>query len=212
MSIQALRTGPVATAIRAHRLVVVLRRVEPTGALLSLVTELTDAGARIFEVTMDSSSAADDLRAIRDRFAGHEILLGAGTVTTGTHLEAAREAGVDFAVSPVLDVALVRAATDGGLPFVAGALTPTEVAAAWQAGATFVKVFPASAVGPTFVRELHGPMPDVEVIPTGGVDASNAADFLRAGAAAVGIGGGLVRANQAARRDLVTSIAGAASG
>lgn len=211
MSADALRAGSVAAAIRAHRLVVVLRRIEPREALLDLVAELVDAGARVLEVTMDASSAADDLRAVRGRFGGDGMLLGAGTVITPAQLEAARAAGADFAVSPVLDPSLVENAVDVGLPFVAGAFTPTEIAAAWQSGATFVKLFPASAVGPSFVRELRGPMPDVELIPTGGVDATNARDFLGAGAAAIGIGGALTRADAAARRELVASIAGAAA-
>ena len=210
MSSETLRSGPVATAIRAHRLVVVLRRIEPTDVLLGLVAELADAGARVFEITMDSPSAGDDVRAVRDRFGSDGILLGAGTVTGEAQLEAARTAGADFAVSPVLDPALVRVATDSGLPFVPGAFTPTEISSAWQCGATFVKLFPASAVGPAFVRELRGPMPEVELIPTGGVDAANANDFLAAGAAAVGIGGALLRADPAARRELVAHIAGAA--
>jgi len=207
-----LRGGPVASAIRAHRLVVVLRRIQPAEALLSLVAELVDAGARIFEITMDAPTASDDLRAIRDRFGGDGILLGAGTVTTKAQLEAARGADADFAVSPVLDTALVQLALDGGLPFVAGAFTPTEIAGAWQCGATFVKLFPASAVGPSFVRELRGPMPEVELIPTGGVDAANAGDFLGAGAAAIGIGGALVRSDPVARRALVASIGEGAAG
>jgi 2-dehydro-3-deoxyphosphogluconate aldolase/(4S)-4-hydroxy-2-oxoglutarate aldolase len=119
----------------------------------------------------------------------------------------ARAAGADFAVAPALDLPLVRSSVAAGLPFVPGAFTPTEIAAAWAAGATFVKLFPASAVGPSFVRELRGPMPDVELIPTGGVDATNAAAFLASGAAAVGIGGAIVRAEAAARRALVEALA-----
>jgi 2-dehydro-3-deoxyphosphogluconate aldolase / (4S)-4-hydroxy-2-oxoglutarate aldolase len=209
MSADALRAGQVATAIRAHRLLVVLRRIEPRQALLDLVSELVDAGARIFEVTMDAPAAADDLRAVRDRFGNDAIRVGAGTVITPAQLDEARAAGADFGVSPVLDPTLVADAIGGGLPFVAGAFTPTEIAHAWQSGATFVKLFPASALGPSFVRELRGPMPDLEVIPTGGVDAGNAREFLDAGAAAVGIGGAIVRADAPSRRELVASIAGA---
>jgi 2-dehydro-3-deoxyphosphogluconate aldolase/(4S)-4-hydroxy-2-oxoglutarate aldolase len=95
-----------------------------------------------------------------------------------------------------------------GLPFVPGALTPTEIATAWYAGATFVKLFPASAVGPSLVRELRGPMPEVELIPTGGIDAANAVAFLEAGAIAVGIGSAIVRAAPDARRALVEALTG----
>jgi 2-dehydro-3-deoxyphosphogluconate aldolase / (4S)-4-hydroxy-2-oxoglutarate aldolase len=206
MSADALRAGRVAGAIRAHRLVVVLRRIEPREALLDLVVELVRAGARVLEVTMDAPSAADDLRAIRERVDQDGTVLGAGTVVNRRQLDEARAAGADFAVSPVLDPSLVTAAIAGGLPFVAGGFTPTEISAAWRAGATFVKLFPASAAGASFVRELRGPMPEVEIIPTGGIDAANAREFLAAGAAAVGIGGALVRADGVARRDLIASI------
>jgi len=204
-----LRAGAVATAIRHHRLVVVLRRVEPRERLLGLVDELVEAGAAVFEVTLDAPAAADDLAALRahlGRRADGRFLVGAGTIVRPDQIEAARQAGADFGVSPVLDLGLVAAAIGAGLPFVPGAFSPTEISAAWAAGATFVKLFPASAVGPAFVRELRGPLPEVELIPTGGVDGSNAADFLEAGAAAVGIGGGLTRADPATRRSLVRSL------
>jgi 2-dehydro-3-deoxyphosphogluconate aldolase/(4S)-4-hydroxy-2-oxoglutarate aldolase len=87
-------------------------------------------------------------------------------------------------------------------------MTPTEIGGAWDAGATFVKVFPASAVGPAFVRELRGPLPEVELVPTGGVDGTNASAFLEAGAAAVGIGGAIMRADPEARRALVRGLVG----
>lgn len=211
MNVDALRAGPVTAAIRRHRLVVVLRRVEPRDALLALVDELADAGARVFEVTFDAPTAEADLAALRlrlrDRF-GDDALVGAGTLRRPAQLEAALRAGAQFGVAPTLDPALVRAAAEAGLPFVPGALTPTEIEAAWSAGAAFVKVFPASAVGPAFVRELRGPMPEIGLIPTGGIDRTNARSWLEAGAAAVGIGSGLLRATPEERRALVAAVAG----
>jgi len=206
----ALREGPVAAAVRRHRLIVVLRRVEPQAHLLEIVEQLADSGARAFEITWDSPSAAGDLSAVREHLAGRSDgphLVGAGTVLRIDQLAAARSAGADFAVAPVLDPELLRAAVGAGLPFIPGALTPTEIAAAWAAGATFVKLFPASAVGPSFVRELRGPLPDVPLIATGGVDASNAAAFLAAGAVAVGIGSALTRAGADERRAIVAGVA-----
>ena len=205
-----MRDGPVASAIRAHRLIAVLRRIEPRDRLLSLVDDLADAGVRAFEITLDAASGADDLAAVREHLSGRDgsYLVGAGTILRREQLDAARRAGADFGVSPVLDVELVRVAVDEGLPFVPGAMTPSEIAAAWSAGATFVKLFPASAVGPQLVRELRGPLPDVALIPTGGVDASNATAFLDAGAAAVGIGGAITRATPDERRALVHAILG----
>jgi 2-dehydro-3-deoxyphosphogluconate aldolase/(4S)-4-hydroxy-2-oxoglutarate aldolase len=206
MSAGELRTGPAAVAIRRHRLVAVLRRVTPQPALLALVDELADAGVRVFEITLDAPSGAADLAAVRRHLHDAEIadaLVVAGTVLGSETLAAARRAGADFAVSPVLDAELVREAIADGLPFIPGALTPTEIVAAWAAGATLVKLFPASAVGPALVRELRGPLPDVPLLPTGGVDASNAAAFLAAGAVAVGVGGAITRADAAGRRAIV---------
>ena len=211
MTADDLRSGPIAAMIRAHRLVVVLRRVTPITALLQMVDELVDAGARVFEVTFDTATAEADLTAVRERLgqrADGPFLIGAGTVTERGQLEAARRAGADFAVAPTLDLAIVGTAVAEGMPFVPGALTPTEIGLAWAAGATFVKLFPASAVGPTFVRELRGPMPAVQLIATGGVDAANGPSFLEAGAAAVGIGGAITRAGPNARRAIVEAVAG----
>jgi 2-dehydro-3-deoxyphosphogluconate aldolase/(4S)-4-hydroxy-2-oxoglutarate aldolase len=211
---EALRDGPATAAILKHRLIVVLRRVEPRDRLLELVDELADAGARCIEVTLDAPSATDDLAAVRERLAARDagpFLVGAGTVRSTQQLDEARWAGADFGVSPVLDHVVLRHALDAGIPFIPGALTPTEIGAAWDAGATFVKLFPASAVGPAMVRELRGPLPDVRLVPTGGVAATNARAFLEAGAAAVGIGGAIVRASAAERRELVRSLAGAAT-
>lgn len=219
---EALRWGEVAGAIRRHRLIVVLRRVEPRERLVALVDELADAGARVYEVTFDAPSAADDVAALRDRLAARDVegsvpavgryLVGAGTLLSADLLEAARAAGADFGVSPILEAGLVERAVEADFPFIAGAFSPTEIAAAWSAGATFVKLFPASVAGPALVRELGGPLPAIQLVPTGGIDASNARAFLEAGAAAVGIGGALVRADPGARRALVASLAAGDAG
>ena len=203
-----LRRSPTADTIRRHRVVAVLRRVEPLDALLSLVDELFDAGVRAFEVTLDSPSAAADLRAVRERLASRgDCVVGAGTLTTPDRLAAAIDAGADFGVAPILDLDLMAHAVAAGLPFVPAGMTPTEVSAAWDAGATFVKLFPASAVGPAFVRELRGPLPHVELVPTGGIDAASASAYLEAGAVAVGIGSAITRATIEERAALVGSLA-----
>lgn len=197
-----LRASPVAVAIRSHRLVAVLRRIEPRDRLLALVDDLLQSGVCVFEITFDSADAAADLVAVRARV-GDAGWVGAGTVRTTDQLRAAIDAGASFGVSPLLDGAILGAALDAGLPFLPGAYTPTEVAAAWRAGATFVKLFPASSLGPSHVREMRGPMPEVETIATGGVDQANAASFLEAGAVAVGVGSALVRMTDDERRALV---------
>ncbi len=207
MSAEAMRDGPIAEAIRRHRLIAVLRRVEPRAALLGLVEELAEAGVRVFEITLDASSGAKDLAAVRSHLATvPDVVIGAGTILSGEQLREAIGVRADFGVSPLFDRGLTTAALGAGLPFIPGAMTPAEIAVAWAAGATFVKLFPASALGPTFVRELRGPLPGVALIPTGGIDGRNAAAFLSAGAAAVGIGSALVRADAAGRQELVRSV------
>lgn len=208
----ALRGGPVAEAIRRHRLIVVLRRIEPLDRLLALVDELAGSGVRVFEITFDAPSAAEDVAAVRAHLGGRSdkpFLVGAGTLVGRDRLDAALRSGADFGVAPVLDAWLVREAVAAGLPFVAGGLTPTEILAAWSAGATFVKLFPASAVGPALVREMRGPLPEIGLIPTGGIDATNASAFLDAGAAAVGIGSAFTKGDPATRRALVASLSSA---
>jgi Entner-Doudoroff aldolase len=191
---------------------VVLRRVTPTNRLLELVDELADAGARIFEVTMDEESAADSLRASAERLAqrGDGIyMVGAGTVRTPKQLRAALDAKAAFAVAPTLNPALIGEALDAQLPFIPGAATPTEAELAWASGATFVKLFPASSLGPSFIRELHGPMPEIETIPTGGVTFDNAQSFLDAGAVAVALGSRIVQSPAGLRRSFIGSLADA---
>ncbi len=210
--VSALRDGAVADAIRRQRLIAVLRRVEPQSSLLALVDDLADAGVRVFEITFDADSAGDDLRTVVARLESRSdgrFLVGAGTLLRREQVAAARASGAAFGVSPLLDLELTRTAVEAGFPFVPGAFTPTEMRAAWDAGATFVKLFPASAVGPQFIRELRGPLPHIQIIPTGGVDATNAEAFLAAGAAAVGIGSALGRMSADERQSLVTGVSNA---
>jgi len=203
---ERLRESDLAACIRETRLVAVLRRVEPTARLVALVEELATAGVRVFEITFDAPSAAADLAACRaalEADGANPCFVGAGTLRTMAQLDSARGAGAAFGVSPVFDPAIVGAALANELPFIPGAYSPTEIDAAWSAGATFVKVFPASSAGPNHIRELRGPMPEIELIATGGIDASNARAFLDAGAVAVGVGSAIARATPDERRALV---------
>lgn len=209
MTVETIRSGPIADLIRRHRLLAVLRPTSADVGLLGLVEDLAEAGARVFEIRLETHTAETDLAAVRAHLQARTdgpFLVGAGSVLRRSELEAARRAGADFAVAPLLDPSLVATAVDEGMPFIPGAFTPTEIAAAWAAGATFVKLFPAASVGPAFVRGLRGSMPDAQLIPTGGVDATNAAAYLEAGAAAVGIGTALAVGDAATRRAIVESV------
>ena len=203
---RSLRSTAIAAAIRDRRLIAVLRRIAPRQKLLALVDELLADGLQIFEITFDAVDAAADLAAVRAHI-GNDGWVGAGTIRTIDQLNAAVDAGASFGVSPVLDPAVVEAALDAAFAFVPGAYSPTEIDAAWRAGATFVKLFPGSSLGPSHIRELRGPLPEVETIVTGGIDATNAAAFLAAGASAVGIGSALGRMTSDERRALVGLIA-----
>jgi 2-dehydro-3-deoxyphosphogluconate aldolase/(4S)-4-hydroxy-2-oxoglutarate aldolase len=209
-AIARIRSSDVAERIRATRLIAILRRVEPQERLLDLAADLAHDGVRVVEITMDAPSAAADIAAVRRRLsdAWPDAIVGAGTVRTRDQLRAAIDAGAAFAVAPSLDVDLVTDAVARGLPFIPGAYSPTEIDAAWRAGAAFVKLFPASSLGPTHARELRGPFPDIECIATGGVGAADALAFLDAGCVAVGLGGALVRASSAERTAMVRTIQG----
>ena len=158
-------------------------------------------------MTFDGANAAEDLVAVRERLEadGSDVVVGAGTIVTPGRLEAALGAGAEFLVAPTLDLAIVEQAIDRGVPVIPGAYSPTEIALAWDSGATFVKVFPVSSLGPSHIRELRGPLREIELIATGGVDATNIAAYLDAGCVAVGVGGALVKADRAGRQAIIAA-------
>ena len=166
-----------------------------------------DDGVRVLEVTFDAPTAPDDLVAVRERLRsdGVDAVVGAGTILGAAPLEAAVAADAAFLVAPTLDRAIVEAAVERGIPVIPGAYSPTEIALAWESGATFVKVFPVSSLGPAHIRELRGPLRDIDLIATGGVDATNAAAYLEAGCVAVGVGGAFVKADRAGRQALIAA-------
>jgi 2-dehydro-3-deoxyphosphogluconate aldolase / (4S)-4-hydroxy-2-oxoglutarate aldolase len=151
-------------------------------------------GISIVEVTMTVPGALDAITQLVKTL-GKEVIVGAGTVLDVDAARQCFDAGAEFLVSPGLDLGTVKAANQAGKLIMAGALTPTEVIIAWKGGADFVKVFPASAVGgASYLKALRGPLPQIPLVPTGGVNLNTAADFLKAGASALGIGGELVLA------------------
>lgn len=154
---------------------------------------LLTGGVLAFEITLNDPVDAA-LRAIESvARRSPELAIGAGTVLSIEAAQLALDAGAKFLVMPHTDPELVAWAAARGIPTLPGAATPTEVLAAWRAGAAAVKVFPASVLGPAFVRECRGPFPDIPLVPSGGVTVETAADFIRAGAVAVGVGSWLIR-------------------
>jgi 2-dehydro-3-deoxyphosphogluconate aldolase/(4S)-4-hydroxy-2-oxoglutarate aldolase len=149
-------------------------------------------GLPVFEITMTVPGAIEVIRSLAARF-GTRALIGAGTVLTADDAHACIDAGAQFIVSPGTDLPTIEAAHKRDVPIMPGVLTPTEVITAWKAGADMCKVFPCSAVGGApYLKALRGPLPQVKFLPTGGVNVKTAADYLRAGATALGIGSDLV--------------------
>lgn len=151
-------------------------------------------GITVVEITMTVPGALEAIRELK-KSCGAEVLVGAGTVLNPAAARECLEAGAEFLVSPGLNVKTIEAAAQAGKLIMAGALTPTEVITAWEAGADFVKIFPCGQVGGAkYIKALKGPLPQVRMVPTGGVSLQTAGEFLEAGAAALGVGGELVQA------------------
>ena len=165
-------------------------RVKGTQDLVQIAKALHAGGLYCLEITMTTPGA---LRAIEDaREELPNVLMGAGTVLDASTARQAILAGAQFLVTPTVALDVVEVAHRYGVPVIPGAMTPTEILTAWEAGADMVKVFPAEVLGPGFIKALHGPLPQIPLVPTGGITADNAGDFIRAGAALVCAGGWLV--------------------
>ena len=173
--------------------VVAVIRMKDAARLADVAAALGRGGVRALEVTMTVPGAVGIIREMAKSKAPG-TLVGAGTVLDAGTAKDVIAAGADFVVSPITDRETVRVCCDAGVLVAPGAFTPTEIVAAWRAGADIVKVFPATSLGPQFCRDLRGPLPEVRLMPTGGVTIENARDFIAAGAAAVGLGTALVDA------------------
>lgn len=178
---------PIPDAIRGPRIIAIARGLEPD-RLARIADGLLAGGVHAFEVTLDSPGALPAIESLVRRFDGTPLIVGAGTVLSLEAAESAVSAGASFLVSPHGDAGIVRWAVAAGLPVFPGAMTPTEIVVMWDAGATAVKIFPASAVGPSFIREVRGPLRHVPLIPTGGINAETIGAYIAAGAVAVGMG------------------------
>ena len=169
-------------------------RTTSAESAIKAIEAIYRGGVRSAEITMTVPGALKALEKISDQF-GDKIMLGAGTVLDPETARACMLAGAQFFVTPSINLATIEIAKRYSKIICAGALTPTEVVTAWQAGADVVKIFPANAVGgPKYIKALKGPLPQIEMIPTGGVNLETAGEFLKAGACAVAVGGELVDA------------------
>lgn len=175
----------------------------------ALVEAMLAGGVKVVEVTMTVPGAVELLRDLK-RLYGETILLGSGTVTDAEQAKATIEAGAEFVVSPSLHLDVIAITKKMGKVSIPGAFTPTEVITAWRAGADYVKIFPCSAAGgASYLKALRAPFPEPRLIPTGGITLTNAAEYLSAGACALGVGSDLVntRAIADGKPELVTKAA-----
>ncbi|EMA70786.1 2-dehydro-3-deoxyphosphogluconate aldolase/4-hydroxy-2-oxoglutarate aldolase [Halorubrum aidingense JCM 13560] len=169
--------------------IAILRGVDADDAV-AVADAVVDGGVTALEVTADTPNAMSSIEAISDRV--DDALVGAGTVLDSETARAAQLAGAEFLVTPTVNLEIIRTANRYGTPIAVGAYTPTEALEAYQAGADAVKVFPAKTGGPDHVAAIGGPLPQIPLIPTGGVGGENAGAYVRAGAVAVGVGGSIV--------------------
>lgn len=180
-------------------LVAIVRSSSPD-SLVSVIGALADGGVTVVEVTLTVPNALEVIRAaaaqLKDR-----VLLGAGTVLDTETARMAILAGAEFIVSPTVDLDVIRLCRRYDKLVMPGAFTPTEILTAWEAGADIVKVFPANVLGPTYFQAVRAPLPQVRLMPTGGVDLNNAGEYLRAGACCLGVGSQMVDPKAIAQKD-----------
>ena len=192
--------------IREVGLVPIVRAPSPEDAFRA-AEAIISGGIGIAEITMTVPNAIRVMERVAERY-GDKVLLGAGTILDPESCRAALLAGAEFIVTPSLDVRVIEMARRYSKPCFPGALTPTEVVTAWQAGADMVKIFPAGPVGgPKYINALKGPFPQIDFIPTGGVNLETTPEFIKAGAAAVAVGGELVdlKALREGKLEVITS-------
>lgn len=180
--------------------IVAVVRSPDSQQLVEVARALADGGVSIIEITMSVPHALEVLRQVRQAL-GERVLLGAGTVLDAETARAVLLAGAEYIVAPTLNLDVIRLCQRYDKLVMPGAFTPTEILTAWEAGADIVKVFPADVVGPAFFKALRGPLPQVRLMPTGGVDLNTAAAFLKAGACCLGVGGQLVEPKAVAERN-----------
>jgi 2-dehydro-3-deoxyphosphogluconate aldolase/(4S)-4-hydroxy-2-oxoglutarate aldolase len=180
--------------------IVAVVRSADSQQLVEVCRALADGGVTTIEITMSVPDALDVVRQVR-RSLGDRLLLGAGTILDPETARAALLAGAEYLVAPTVNFEVIRLCQRYNKLVMPGAFTPTEILAAWEAGADVVKVFPAEVLGPAFFKALRGPLPQVRLMPTGGVDLHTAAAFLEAGACCLGIGSQLVDPKAVANRD-----------
>ena len=196
-----LHPPEVAERIRRAGIIAIIRGQFSLAQLISTAEALLSGGIYVLEVTLNTSHALEGIGQLR-RQLGNTALIGAGTVRTRVDVDAALNAGAQFLISPNLDPASVARSREQEILHLPGIFTASEAQAAYQAGCKLVKLFPADALGPSYLKALSAPLDDIEFVPTGGIGEDNLADYVRAGAVAFGAGSALVRGPEQEPSDL----------
>ncbi|MBD8036595.1 bifunctional 4-hydroxy-2-oxoglutarate aldolase/2-dehydro-3-deoxy-phosphogluconate aldolase [Solibacillus sp. A46] len=176
--------------LKSAKLIPVLRKI-PYETSQILIETLILGGVKAIEITMDTKNAPEIIREARQNF-GDRVIVGAGTVLTLEECMLALDAGAQFIVSPSLNLAVVEHSLKNGIAVVPGVFTPTEMQTAYSAGAEMIKLFPASALSPSFIKDVKGPLSHISIMTTGGITINNAKTYLEAGASTVGAGSDLI--------------------
>ena len=182
-------------------IVAIVRADSGGGGLVNVIEAIAAGGVRCIEVTMTTPGALECIATATASLAASDVLLGAGSVLDAETCRAAILAGAEYIVTPTVSIPAIRMANRYGKPIVAGAFTPTEILTAWEQGADFVKVFPASFGGPEYIKAVKAPMPQVALVPTGGVNLDNIPAYVQAGASAIALGTGLASSELIEARD-----------
>ncbi|WP_338780456.1 bifunctional 4-hydroxy-2-oxoglutarate aldolase/2-dehydro-3-deoxy-phosphogluconate aldolase [Metabacillus sp. FJAT-52054] len=194
-----------AHAFQESGVVAVIRGANPD-TIVPIAQALKDGGVTALEITMENPKAIQVIERLNEAF-NEEVLVGAGTVLDPETARTAISAGAKFIFSPTVSLDTIRMAKRYGVISVPGAMTPTEILTAYEAGADLVKVFPANVLGPEFLKAVAGPLPHIPLMPTGGIGLNNMEAFLKAGAAAIGVGSTLVSVGMAADGESLIKLA-----
>ena len=171
--------------------IVAIIRANSSNELIEAAEAIQTGGVNVIEITMTTPDALRVITEVATRF-GDSVLIGVGSVLDSETARAAMLAGAEFVVSPVTKPEVIEICNRYGKVVIPGAFTPTEILTAWELGADYVKVFPSTGVGPSYIKDIKAPLPQIPLIPTGGISADNAAEYISAGATALGVGSSLV--------------------
>ncbi len=190
--------------IKENGIVAVIRGATAEN-IADIARALKNGGVKTLEITMETPNVLSLIERISGEF-GDEVIVGAGTVLDPETARAAILAGAKFIFSPTVNPETIKMAKRYGVISIPGALTPTEILTAYENGADLIKVFPASVFGPRYIKDIHGPMPHIPLMPTGGLNADNVGEYIKAGAVAAGVGSSLVNTKKPMNREYLMEL------